>query len=71
MGGGLPVQADGLPPVSAVILHLYHSDNALLQGIWLLRIWIHPYCHLLRQVVEDFCTQTRLVDERLAVVSGV
>ena len=68
VGGGLHVQAHGLPQVSTVILHSYHPDYALLQDIWLLRIWIYPHCNLLRQVMEDFCSRTRLVDERLAAV---
>ena len=55
VGGGLPVQADGLPQVSGVILLSCHPDLGLLQNIRLLRFGIHPHRHLLGQVREDVC----------------
>ena len=55
VGGGLPLQADGLPQVSRVILLSCHPDLGLLQNIRLLRFGIHPHRHLLGQVREDVC----------------
>ena len=55
VGGGLPLQADGLPQVSRVILLSCHRDLGLLQNIRLLRFGIHPHRYLLGQVREDVC----------------
>ena len=50
VGGGLPVQAHGLPQVSDVLILPHHHDQGLLQDIRLLRFGIHPHRHLLGQV---------------------
>ena len=53
VGGGLPLQGDGLSQVSRVRLLSCHCDQPLLQNIRLLRIRIHPHRHLLGQVRGD------------------